>query len=461
MNRFSAGEIAEAVSGKIDQGNPDVRFDNVSTDTRKIHKGDLFVALVGEKFDAHDFVETAIANGAGGIIVSRRIPVKDWQGPVILVKNTLKALQQLASFNRENFNGIVIGVTGSNGKTTTKDMIASVLKTKYTTLKTEANFNNDIGLPQTLLKLDNSYGAVVLEMGMRGIGEIDLLASIARPDGAVITNVGETHLERLGTVENIAKAKGEILDHISSIGFAVLNGDDERVRNEAKRSLGRTIFYGTQNNADIRAYNIIPQGGKSIKFDVLTKHGEMTVNLSVAGKHNVLNALAAVGVGLEGGLTLEEIRDGLENLDMTSMRQEIIEGGKYTVINDTYNANPVSVKAALSVLADLGAGKRKVAILGDMYELGQRSLEGHREVGIEAAKLGIDIVVSVGQLAGEIAIGASMEENPPEDTICFKNNGQLKERLEQIIRAGDVILVKGSRGMKMEEITKRILDLDH
>lgn len=461
MISFSAGEIAEAISGELIRGDSGVYFNNISTDTRQICEGDLFVALVGEKFDAHDFLETAIKHGARGLVVSRQKNIEEWEGPIILVDDTLEALQKLAAYNRQNYKGIVIGVTGSNGKTTTKDMIASVLQRKYATLKTEANFNNHIGLPLTLLKLDNSFGAVVLEMGMRGLGEIDLLAGIAQPDGAVITNIGETHLERLGSVENIARAKGEILEHVRPAGFAVLNGDDERVRSQAQRCRGRVIYYGTNKDLDIMASNIISESGKSVNFNVRTKDGEITINLPVSGKHNVLNALAAVGVGLEAGLTLQETKEGLENVSLTSMRQEIIEGSKYTVINDTYNANPASVKAALGVLADLGKGHRKVAILGDMYELGARSLEGHREVGIEAAALGIDVLVSVGKLAGEIAIGASMEDKPPENISSFLNNEQLMKHLNQIIREGDVILVKGSRGMKMEEIAKKLLELDN
>jgi UDP-N-acetylmuramoyl-tripeptide--D-alanyl-D-alanine ligase len=226
MKRYTAAEIAGVVSGEIIQGSPEVVFDCVSTDTRQIKEGDLFIALIGEKFDAHDFADRAVDSKAGGLVVSKRIDIDAWNGPIFLVKDTLQALQDLARFNRQNFTGLVIGVTGSNGKTTTKDLIASVLEQKFTTLKTQGNFNNEIGLPLTLLKLDDTYQAAVLEMGMRGLGEIDLLASIALPNGAVIINIGETHLERLGSVANIAKAKGEILDYIDEKGFAVVNGDD-------------------------------------------------------------------------------------------------------------------------------------------------------------------------------------------------------------------------------------------
>ena len=457
MHAFTAAQIAEAISGEIVQGDPETVFANVSTDTRQICPGDLFIALVGERFDAHDFIDRATAGKAGGVIVNRRVDTGLWPGPVILVRDTLEALQGLARFNRQHFRGPVIGVTGSNGKTTTKDMIASVLARKWPALKTEGNFNNEIGLPLTLLKLDDTYGAAVLEMGMRGLGEISLLAGIARPDGAVITNIGETHLERLGSVANIAKAKGEILDQIAEKGFAVLNGDDPLVRQQAARCRGRVIFYGAGGDVPIKAVDITTKDGKRLSFTADTPAGKIEVNLPVPGRHNMLNALAAVGVGLEAGLTLAEIKEGLENTRLTSMRLEIMEGEKATVINDTYNANPASVKAALQILADVGRGRRKVAILGDMYELGRRAAEGHREVGAAAAAAGADVLIVVGNLAAEIALGAAMAQSPPAEIISFDTNADVKKFLARIIQAGDVVLVKGSRGMKMEEIVEDLL----
>ncbi|MHB9094486.1 MAG: UDP-N-acetylmuramoyl-tripeptide--D-alanyl-D-alanine ligase, partial [Eubacteriales bacterium] len=402
----------------------------------------------------------AIMANAGGLIVSRRVDTGEWQGPVIMVADTLRALQGMGHFNRRHFKGLVVGVTGSNGKTTTKDMIASVLEQKYVILKTEGNFNNEIGLPLTLLKLDHTYGAAVLEMGMRGLGEIDLLAGIALPDGAVITNIGETHLERLGTVANIARAKGEILDHISTDGFAVLNGDDPLVCRQAARCRGRVVFYGTGANASVKAVNITTSQGKTVSFTAHTPAGEIQLNLPVPGRHNVQNALAAVGVGLEAGLTREQIKSGLESTRLTAMRLEVIESKRTTIINDTYNANPASTKAALQILADLGEGRRKVAILGDMYELGRRAAEGHREVGSEAAAKEVDVLITVGRLAEEIALGASTAERAPEEIISFNTNAEVKKFLEKIIRPGDMVLVKGSRGMKLEEIVDCLVKME-
>lgn len=458
MKAFTAEEIAVAVSGELLQGRPDTLFRSVSTDTRQVTAGDLFIALKGERFDAHDFADSAIGKGAGGMMASRPVETGSWEGPVILVRDTLQALQQLAHYNRRRFPGPVIGVTGSNGKTTTKDMIASVLGQKYKTLKTEGNLNNEIGLPLTLLKLDDTYGAVVLEMGMRGLGEIDLLAAIAEPDGAVITNIGETHLERLGSVANIARAKGEILDHVKTDGFAILNGDDPLVRRQAPRCRGRVVYYGTTGSESVSAVDINGSGRK-VSFTLKLPAGEVLIELPCPGRHNVLNALAAAGAGMEAGVSPEGIKKGLEEVCLTSMRLEIIEGGRALVINDTYNANPASAKAALELLADLGHGCRKVAILGDMYELGQRTAEGHREVGEEAAKNQVDILITVGRLAREIALGATLAECPPAEIMSVNSNAELKQYLDRIILPGDTVLVKGSRGMKMEEIVAGLNEL--
>lgn len=456
MKKFTAGEIAAAVSGELLQGELETAFTRVSTDTRQIKPGDLFVALIGERFDAHEFIGQAIAGGAAGLIVSRRSAPGSWQGPVILVKDTLTALQELARHNRRSFAGLVTAVTGSNGKTTTKDMIFSVLEQKCPTLKTEGNFNNEIGLPLSILQLDDSFGAAVLEMGMRGMGEIDFLAGLALPDGAVITNVGETHLERLGSVANIGKAKGEILEHINSQGFAILNGDDLLVREQASRCQGRVIYYGTGEDADIRAANIEVTAGKA-SYTAITPAGLIEIKLPMPGRHNVQNSMAAIGVGLQAGMTLSQIKTGLEETRLTAMRLEIIETGVATVINDSYNANPASAKAALQILADVGRGHRKVAIMGDMYELGSRTAQGHQEVGTAAAESKVDVLITVGKLAVEIALGASMTDEPPGEIISLNTNAEVKKYLEKIITPGDVVLVKGSRGVKLEEIVEYLV----
>lgn len=458
MKKITAGEIAAVVSGELIQGRSETAFTRVSTDTRQIKYGDLFVALIGERFDAHEFIGQAIFGGAAGLIVSRRVPVESWQGPVITVKDTLLALQELARHNRRNFAGFVVAVTGSNGKTTTKDMIFSVLEQKCPALRTQGNLNNHIGLPLTMLQLDDSYGAAVLEMGMRGMGEIDLLAGLALPNAAVITNVGETHLERLGSLVNIGKAKGEIMEHITPQGFAVLNGDDPLVRLQAKRCRGTVVYFGTGEDADIRAIDIEVTNGKA-DFTAITPVGSIKIKLPVPGRHNVLNSMAAIGIGLKAGLTLSQVKTGLERTRLTSMRLEIIENGRISVINDSYNANPASAKAALQILADVSQGCRKVAIIGDMYELGNRTAEGHREVGVAAAEGGVDVLITVGKLAVEIALGATLADQPPVEIISLATNAEAKKHLEKIIAPGDVVLVKGSRGMKLEEVVEYLVNM--
>lgn len=455
MKPLTLREIAAVTGGEIIQGDPGTVINSVSTDSRKIKKGDLFFALSGERYDAHSFLAQAAASGAGGLVVSRRVDLPSGV-PVLMVGDTLAALQALAASNRERCGVPVVGITGSTGKTTTKDMVACVLSTRLRTLKTSGNYNNEIGLPLTLLAMDESFEVAVVEMAMRGPGEIDALCRIARPDGAVITNIGETHLELLGTVSNIAAAKGEILDHIPPGGFALLNAESPFIRREAGRCRGKVIFFGIEEPADIRGENIRPDGEGS-RFDAVVKGERYEFFLPVPGRHNVMNALAAVGVGLEMGLTAEEIAKGLATVALTGMRLEISEAGGLKVINDAYNASPASTKAALQVLAGTAGGRRKVAVLGNMLELGPRAAAGHREVGETAAGLGVDYLVAVGDLAAGIAEGAAGAGLAAERIFhCANNEGAMKV-LDELLQVDDVVLVKGSRGMRMEQIVQHLL----
>ncbi len=461
MKNLSIGEIARAIAARVIGAGPDVYCRQVSTDTRQIAPGDLFVALVGERFDAHDFLPQAVANGAAALVACR-VPGSDPAAgsdlgvPVLLVDDTLTALQQLGAYNRQQFSLPVVAVTGSNGKTTTKDLIASVLATRYKTLKTAGNLNNHIGLPLTLLTLDETYGAAVLEMGMRGLGEIDLLASLARPNVAVITNIGEAHLERLGSIENIAQAKSEILNHLDPHGCAVLNGDDPRVRAVAGKYKGRKLFYGLAEGNDIKAGGITSVEGKATAFTVQYQDMQAIIRLPIPGRHNVLNALAAVGVGLVTGLSMVEIAGGLAAPELTAMRLEILQTGKYKVINDAYNANPAAVKAALAVLAEQAGSCRRVAVLGNMFELGVRAESGHREIGAAAFADGVELLVTVGDLAEYIAEEAIVKGMSTAQVFRCKDNSQAIDVLHSSLKAGDVVLVKGSRGMRMEEIVRDI-----
>lgn len=448
-------EIARVTGGEIVQGDPGAVFTSVSTDTRTIEAGDLFFALRGENYDAHSFLDRAVSAGAGGLVVNRGTDLPT-DIPVLLVADTLSALQSLAASNRARSGVFLVGVTGSTGKTTTKDIIASVLGTRFATLKTTGNYNNEIGLPLTLLKIGRDCEAAVVEMAMRGAGEIDSLCRIAGPDSAVIATINETHMELLGDVSSIAAAKGEILEHIPPGGFALLNAESPFIRREAARCRGRVIFFGLGPDADIRAENIRPEGGESA-FDVVIGDERSTYVLPVPGRHNVINALAAVGVGREMGLTGEEIARGLASVVLTGMRMEIINTGGIKIINDTYNASPASTRAALQALVDLAGSGRKVAVLGNMLELGPRSPESHRELGETAAKLGVDCLVTVGDLAESIHAGAAGAGLRPEKAVrCGDNDGAIKA-LDGLLGDGDTVLVKGSRGMKMEQIVQHLL----
>lgn len=455
MKPVTLDEIAQATDGEIVQGSPLAQYCSVSIDSRNIREGELFFALSGERYDAHNFLSQAAAAGAGGLVVSRRADLP-LDIPVLLVNNTLTALQTLASYNRKKCRVPLIGITGSTGKTSTKDIAASVLTTRYNTLKTPGNLNNEIGLPLTLLAMDDKCEAAVVEMAMRGAGEIDALCRMARPNGAIITNIGETHLELLGTVSGIASAKGEILEHIPPDGFALLNAESPFIQREAARCRGRVTFFGMEQPAEIMAEDIKPDGGGS-RFKAIIKGAAHEFFLSVPGRHNVMNALAAIGAGVEMGLTIEEIARGLAGVTLTGMRLEILDAQGIKIINDAYNANPASTKAALQVLKETAGTNRMVAVLGNMLELGPRTADGHREVGQTAAKLGVSYLVAVGDLAAGIAAGALSEGMEPEKVFSFDSNEKAAEILKELLREGDVVLVKGSRGMKMEQIVQHLL----
>jgi len=369
--------IARVIDGKLLWGNPGRTVRSISTDTRTLVPGDLFFALTGERFDGHAFISQAAARGAAGVVV-RDLP-GELPGPlaVIQVADTLKALQRLAGYNRERSGVRLVGVTGSTGKTSTKDLTAAVLSTRYNVLATRENLNNEIGLSLTLLALEAHHEVAVCELAMRAAGEIDALARIARPDAGVITNIGETHLELLGTVANIARVKGELLDHIPRSGFAVLHMDSPYIREQARRCRGRVVFFGEGAEADIRLVHYQPEGN-GCRFTAYISGKEVNFFLPFPGRHNAVNALAAIAVGLEMGLGLEEIAKGLAAARLSPMRLNIVECGSLTVINDVYNASPASVRAALAVLKEVGRNRSRVAVLGNMLELGPPTVPGWR-----------------------------------------------------------------------------------
>lgn len=454
MFEVSLEDIAKITGGIVRQGDPAAVFRRVGTDSRALEPGSLFFALRGDKFDAHEFLGPAIAAGAAGLVVDRPTPVNNV--PVVEAPDTLAGLQALASWNRSQGEAPLVGITGSSGKTSTKDILSSILSVRLRTVKTPGNYNNEIGLPLTVLQMDEHSEIAVVEMGMRGLGQIDALCRIARPTVAVITNIGEAHIELLGSVDNIAAAKGEILDHVPDNGCAVLPAAGAFIQREAGRCRGKVVFYGIEQDCAVSAKNIRANEGGSC-FTVETEGFDHEFYLPIPGRHNVLNALAAIAVGLELGFSADEIGRGLRAAVISGMRQEIINTGNITIINDTYNANPDSVKAALQTLQEISAGRKTVAVLGGMMELGEREAAGHRVVGAAAAVVGVDRLVTVGSTAANIAVGAKASGMPEIRIYPCADKLEAGKTLNKIIQPGDVILVKGSRSMGMEQIVEQLI----
>lgn len=445
MPGFTVQEILEATGGTLMQTGAE-KFSDIVTDTRKVGENTLFVALKGERFDGHDFVATAAAGGAAGVVVSRDIPPVD--AAVIRVSDTLAAYQSLARFHRNRFQIPVLAVTGSNGKTTTKDILAAILSAKLQVLKTKANYNNEIGLPLTLLELAPSHQAAVVEMGMRGLGQIAQLAAIACPTIGIVTNVGETHMELLGSIEAIARAKSELIQCLPDHSAAVLNADDPHVRAMARFAKGRVILFGWSQEADVRVVDVWSEG-VGTAFCCSFKEQRTHFRLPLAGRHNVANALAAIAAALALGLTMEEIKRGLAAVQPSRMRLSIEKYETYTVLNDAYNASPASTYAALTTLKEVAAG-RCVAVFGDMLELGEISQVSHEAVGRQMAELGVSVVVTLGEMA-QYTARAAEKAGCPVVKACL-GHLEAAEALKKVIQKGDTILFKGSRGMKMEKI---------
>ncbi|MGI6648040.1 MAG: UDP-N-acetylmuramoyl-tripeptide--D-alanyl-D-alanine ligase [Bacillota bacterium] len=464
MKEVSLKQIIKVINGKILRGQLPLLdlTKGVSLDSRQVKPGELFFAFPGERVDGHDFVNQALAAGAIGAVV-KHWPREDsgslteeLTAPLIQVDNVLKALQDLAAWYRSQFSLPVIGITGSTGKTSTKDLIAAVLSKHFCTLKTAGNYNNEIGVPLTLLQLADQHQIAVVEMAMRRRGEIAALCSLAKPTGGVITNIGHTHQELLGSQGNIARAKGELLEYLSESGWAVLNADDPWQPLIASETRAKKIFYGLKQPAEVFASHIQLLGSSGSRFRVHLPGEVRDISLPIPGEHNIYNALAAIGVGWLMGMRLEEMADGLAEARLSAMRLDVRAGDQGTIlINDAYNANPDSMRAALRVLANT-EGKRTIAIMGDMYELGDYTEEGHRRVGEDAAHLGISLLITVGQLAEGIARGALGAGMSLDQVVTVLDKKEAVNYVREYRKPGDVILVKGSRGMKMEEIVKAL-----
>ncbi|MFB3882921.1 MAG: UDP-N-acetylmuramoyl-tripeptide--D-alanyl-D-alanine ligase [Armatimonadota bacterium] len=429
-------------------------FQGVSTDTRSLARGALFVALRGERFDGHDFVGAALAKGAGAALVSRDVSAT---GPLIVVPDTLVALGEIAATHRATLTPRVVAVTGSTGKTSTKEMIASVLSQGWRTARTPGNYNNEIGVPLTLLSLDSSYEAAVVELAMRGRGQIEYLARMARPQVGVITNAGVSHLELLGSREAIVEAKAELLAALPADGVAVLNADDDSFGVLAERSPCRVMSFGSRSTAEVTADEVVVNQDGSTGFRLRGRWGEERVSIPVGGRHHALNAAAAAAAAVAAGADPAWIAAGLASFAGAEQRTRIVRAaGGFTVIDDCYNAAPDSMRAALDLLEDL-PGERKWAVLGDMKELGPLAPEWHREVGELAGTSGVAGLVTVGELGRFMAEGAR-EVLQGEQVIETQSNAGAAAALLALVGPGDVVLVKGSRAMAMEEVVARLVE---
>lgn len=443
MENWSLKEISSLFGEPIES---DVIIKDICTDTRKITENCLFVALAGERFDGHDFVAQALEKGAAAAVCSK--PVKGAQKPVIMVKDTERALLTLGCAYRMKYDIPVIAVTGSVGKTTTKDMIACAVSAGLKTLKTEGNLNNEIGLPMTLLGLNKTYECAVIEMGMCNMGEIEVLSNVTLPEIGVITNIGVSHMENLGSRENILKAKLEITKGMKQGAPLILNYDNDLLSDIKSYEGFDIISYGVNNkSAQITAENI-KSNGLSTEFDISFKGKLYPAKIPCVGEHNVLNALAAFGCAYCLGLNLENSIKALEGYVPSGMRQKIVEKGGITVIEDCYNASPDSMNAAIKTLASVGGGK-KIAVLADMLELGKISDEAHLKVGTLAAENKIDMVIAYGDKAKYIAEGAN---KGGINSAFASSKEQAFSLLKGAASKGDTVLFKGSRGMKLEDI---------
>jgi UDP-N-acetylmuramoyl-tripeptide--D-alanyl-D-alanine ligase len=451
--KLTIGEIVEATGGQLVQGRRGAVVVGVSTDSRTLKPGEIFFALHGEKHDGHDHLKEVMEKGAGGAVVERDVgagfePARTKN--LIRVPDTLRALGDLAHAWRKRFDIPVVAVTGSNGKTTTKDMTAAILSEKYRVLKTEGNLNNLIGLPLTLFRLDEEAEAAVVEIGMNRLGEIDRLAEIAAPQVGVITNVARAHLEGLGSLARVARAKGELLGRLPREGLAVLNRDDPSYPRLKRGVRSRLATFGRRRGATVRLLFSRVEDLRGISFVASVKGKRERIRMPVLGGHNIANALAAIAVGDFLKIPVSKMRKALRSFHTLSKRMEIVPLPKgIDLINDCYNANPDSTAASLAFLKEAGAGRRRVAILGEMLELGSFATRAHREIGMKTARAA-DLLFAVGEHAGEMMKG-------------FRRRGGVFETVEAAIpeivkalRPGDLVLIKGSRGMQMERITEAL-----
>lgn len=462
MKNMTLGNIARAVGGELHmEYAPDgaaavTEALGVVIDSRQVACGFVFIATVGERVDGHDFIDSVWEKGALGV-VCEKAPTEP-KGAYILVEDSFQALKDMAEFYLDGLDVRVVGITGSVGKTSTKEFVAGVLAQGFRVLKTEGNFNNEVGLPLTVLKIRDDCEVAVLEMGISDFGEMHRLSKIAKPDICVITNIGQCHLENLKSRDGILKAKSEIFDFMKENGGICLNGDDDKLATVTQVGGIKPLFFGSESSNDIYADNYENKGldGSSVMIHIRTQqvHADFRADIPLPGGHMVYNALAATAVGTLLGLRAEQIRQGICTVEPVGGRSHIIHTQRFTVIDDCYNANPVSMKAALDLLtmSDLTKSPRRVAILGDMFELGQNERELHAEVGRYAANAEIDVLICVGDLCKSMYEAAVCVENSGQSVYYFADRDAMLGELEGLLQDKDTVLVKASHGMHFEEV---------
>jgi UDP-N-acetylmuramoyl-tripeptide--D-alanyl-D-alanine ligase len=457
---WTLSDIVKATGGELLSGDPTKRFEKIGIDSRDISPRDVFVAIVGDVHDGHTFTNDVVQQGVSGLIVNRektaQLPITKWQDQYIAcvaVSDTTQALGDLAAFHRLRTHIPVTAITGSNGKTTTRQMTAQVVAQKYNTLATIGNYNNLIGAPLTLLRLTREYEQAVVELGTNSPGEIARLAQICAPDIGVVTNVGPAHLEGLGSLDGVMREKEQLIKHLNTGGTAVLNADDRRVYQMAKRTDKAVLFFGMSKKAEIRA-SAVNEKTSGISFNLHLPDAHLPIDLSVPGHFMVLNALAAAAVGNLLQVSAEKIKAGLERFQPVWGRMDIFQTANgIHIIDDSYNANPESMKAAITTLRTLRRNSRSLFVAGDMLELGDQAESLHKQVGAWAAAANIDKLLITGEFASAVVAGAINAKMRPAD-IFTGTQEEILDTLKQSLKPGDWILIKGSRGARMETIVK-------
>jgi UDP-N-acetylmuramoyl-tripeptide--D-alanyl-D-alanine ligase len=457
---LSIEEVLKATRGKLLQGEGNTFFQGISTDSRTVTEGELFIALKGSRFDGHHYVLEALEKKAGGVVIEEdKVGDIRWNGyrakAVIAVKDTLFALGNIALDWRRKYRTPLVALTGSNGKTTTKEMIAACLETTFPILKTKGNLNNLIGLPLTLLTLTEKERVVVLEMGMNVPGEIRRLTEIAEPDVGLITNIQKVHLEGMESLERLKEEKGELFRKMRRDGTILVNQDDPRVVDLASDYPGQKITFGIEHPAEVMAKEIRLGGAEGTFFTLILEGEAMEIHLRLLGRHFIPNALSAIAVACLFGVEVKQVKEALENFKSIPMRMEIIplKGGK-TLINDAYNANPHSMGLALETLVEVKEEGRAIAVLGDMLELGNFTKEAHEQLGEKVSELSIDFLLALGEEAPIVVESAIRHGFPLERVRVVESHSEAISILKQMIQNGDWILVKGSRRMAMEKIVE-------